>query len=127
MGMFDDIRFDFRMPDGYEPRPGEYQSKDLECDCNSYVIEAGRLVRHSYVDGDCVATDVNFSGMLNIYTSEWRPGKSRGIWHEYNLEFVGGTLKVVHCDQTGMALLFEHSDVQSPALLAGPMSSGKAD
>ncbi len=122
MGMFDDIRFDFRMPDGYEPRFGTYQSKDLECDGSTYVVEAGRLVRTSHIDGDPAAGDVNFNGTLNIYTSTPAPGSARRVWHEYNLEFVDGALKVIHCDQTGMALLFEHCDILPPARLAGPLS-----
>lgn len=58
--------------------------------------------------------DVNFTGMLNIYTTEPSPRSSRPVWHEYHLEFVHGSLKVIHCDQTGMALLFEHCEVRPP-------------
>jgi len=107
MGMYDDVNVNLRMPDGFETHG--FQSKDLDCMQDQYEVDAaGRLIR-AYVGGIVAedfkrpAGDVNFNGMLNIYTSDLVTSK----WHEYDLEFVDGTLKVIHCHQTKSQMLFE--------------------
>lgn len=91
MGMFDYIRCDVPLPDGYK---GELQTKDLECDLTSYLINGEkRLVALSYHDNygakhdlSCEdATDLNYHGILRFY----------GVgpdddWHEYNAKFTDG-------------------------------------
>ena len=103
--MIDTVLFDFRMPDGFQVSEAEpYQSVDLKCNMNVYVIEAGRLVR-AFVDGGSAGGDMNFCGMLNICTSSTPSNLSKG-WHEYDLEFVNGSLKVIHCKQTGASVRY---------------------
>lgn len=106
MGMYDDVDIKLRMPDGYES--DGYQSKDLDCMLDQYEVNgAGRLIR-TYVGGILdedfkrPAGDVNFNGILNIYTSFFTRQR-----HEYDLEFVDGTLKVIHCHQTKTQMLFD--------------------
>ncbi len=107
MGMFDDIEFDYRMPDGFESRSG-YQSKDLECTGDRYeVTPNGRIVRSYYSgwprdDEKRPLGDLHYNGMLNIYD-----GGFGGAWHEYDLEFRDGDLIAIHCHQTRGRLLFE--------------------
>lgn len=114
MGMFDDLNFDYRMPDGFKARG--FQSKDLDCLGDTYEITSdGRLVRMNVsgiVDADYKRPvgDMNYSGMLNIYCSEWKRF-GPGIWHEYDLEFVAGRLAVIHCHQTESQLIFEPGTV----------------
>lgn len=107
MGMFDDIEFDYRMPDGFESRSG-YQSKDLECTGDQYeVTPNGRLVRTfdsgwPRADEKRPLGDMHYNGKLNIYD-----GGLGGAWHEYDLEFRDGDLIAIHCHQTRGRLLFE--------------------
>ena len=72
MGMFDDIKFRYRMPDGYDGN--DYQSKDLDCSMDQYeVTPDGKLVRiysSGYPDNvPLPLRDVRHDGLLNIYTA----------------------------------------------------------
>ena len=81
MGMFDDVRCDYPTPDGHK---GPFQSKDMDCNLDKYVITAeGRLM----LDG----VDQNFHGYFNFYDFDTREGKE-GVWHEYNAKFTDGQL-----------------------------------
>lgn len=83
MGMFDDVKCEVPLPDGYN---GEwFQTKDFECSMlDKYVIRAdGRLLRYD--------EDTNFHGILNFYDLK------NGVWHEYNAKFTDGKLiEIVH-------------------------------
>lgn len=83
MGLFDDVRCDVPLPDGFEGR--SFQTKDFEDPyMDKYVItNAGRLVR---LDGDQI-TDLSFHGHLHFYS--W--SKETG-WHAYNAKFTDGQL-----------------------------------
>jgi hypothetical protein len=111
MGMFDDVEFKYRMPDGYEGR--SFQSKSLDCTGDEYVVmPEGRLHRR-YSSGypDDVRKplgDIAFDGELNIYTSEL----GTDSWHEYDLIFVQGDLRTIRCYQTDGHLIFEPLSVQ---------------
>lgn len=114
MGMYDDVRFDYRMPDGYD-RP-DFQTKDLDCACDMYEINAqGRLVRLSscgYPDDVLLPLgDLHFCGDLNIYTISGYGTAATSTWHDYTLTFVEGTLVVIKCNQTGGELLFDRTEV----------------
>jgi len=107
MGMFDDVDFEHRMPDGFLALGG-YQSKDLDCAGDCYEITAdGRLVatsRSGYQsENPKPLGDVHYDGVLNIYGSEWPSLKP----HEYDLSFVAGELRVIRCSQTGVEVVFE--------------------
>ena len=86
MGMFDYVRCEVELPDGFT---GELQTKDLQCDLVTHVIrEDGRLVVEQMdwrltVKSQHVS---DFHGWLNFY------GGSHGDWHEYRAKFTDGHL-----------------------------------
>lgn len=62
MGMFDTVRFPYRMPDGVTGT--DFQTKDLESEGESYAISpAGRLLRRQKDGG---LKDTGFDGMLTL-------------------------------------------------------------
>jgi hypothetical protein len=108
MGMFDDIRFEYRMPDGFEGY--NFQSKTLDCAGDPYEVNAaGRLIRLSSCGGmdgvELPVGDLNYSGELRIYTSSGLFDNE--TWHDYILTFVDGTLTVIKCRTSGIELLFD--------------------
>lgn len=117
MGMFDDITFRYRMPDGYDGT--NYQSKDLHCGCDEYEISPqGRLIRKyssGYPDDTQLPLgDIEHDGFLNIYTDE-DFGSSRK-WHEYDLFFRAGSLVTIKCHTTGIELVFEPEIAKEPTM-----------
>ena len=104
MAMFDDVEFAYRMPDGYEG--GNFQTKDFHCLMDVYEITpTGRLVRTRIGGWTDEAKgrplgDTNFSGMLNVYRFS----------HEYDLEFVNGSLVAIHCQGQAGRLIFDPSN-----------------
>lgn len=120
MGMFDDIKCDMPLPNGFTGQ--HFQSKDLDCCMDSYHITAGGRLLKRYVDRvepvsedqweHVGATDplrqiwheqsktkkvyawrdTNFHGMLNFYTHEGSMGDGTWKWHEYNAKFTDGQL-----------------------------------
>ena len=77
MGMFDTVRFRYRMPDGVTGT--DFQTDDLDCECEFYEISAeGRLLRWM---GDGTRTDTCFDGMLTLSAGDG-----------YHLYFEHGTL-----------------------------------
>lgn len=109
MGMFDEVDFDYRMPDGYES-PAGYQTKSLEGVGDRFAITpSGRLVRvfcSGWPDDGRPLTDLAFEGRLTIYAIE----RGLRVRHDYDLIFVNGTLDKIRCHQTGGALLFDPHD-----------------
>lgn len=78
MGLFDDLRCDAPLPDGF-PSPDNFQTKDFACELAKYTITAdGKLKR-----GD---EAVDFHGWLNFYTY------TQNVWREYNAKFTDGQL-----------------------------------
>ncbi len=78
MGMFDTVTFRYRMPDGRTET--EYQTKEVDCECEFYEISAeGRLLKwQSDVGGNA---DTNFDGSFTMTANEG-----------YRLYFEQGTL-----------------------------------
>jgi hypothetical protein len=75
--MFDTVRFRYRMPDGVTGT--DFQTDDLDCECEFYEISAeGRLLRWM---GDGTRTDTCFDGMLTLSADDG-----------YHLYFEHGTL-----------------------------------
>jgi hypothetical protein len=114
MGMFDYVRCDVPLPDGFS---GELQTKDFDCPyMDVYTISAdGRLmeryvereepvpesewkyvgsthplekIRHEHSKTKIIygERDTNYHGWLNFY------GGSADEWHEYNAKFTDGQL-----------------------------------
>ena len=105
MGMFDYIRCDYPLPDGWQP-VGALQTKDFDCEMVTHVITAdGRLMlerkaERPYPDApddsllsmcgsvrtECSQHNSNFHGVVNFYGSEYRtmddqPARPRGTEH----------------------------------------------
>lgn len=99
MGMFDDVVCDMVMPDGLNVR--EYQTKDLDCCLDNYVItKEGRLIRDFKNDEprriDEFFTE-DFTGSIEIY-SDTKPTvveEKLVTWVEYELTFENGLLKTI--------------------------------
>lgn len=97
MGMFDELSFSYRMPNG---RDGcNFQTKDLECRLDEYeVTPAGRLVRIVSEDpSERPLGDVNHNGWLDIYH----------FADEYRLDFVNGSLRAIQVVGEEGWLLFD--------------------
>nr|WP_228857677.1 hypothetical protein [Pseudomonas syringae]QOQ33415.1 hypothetical protein [Pseudomonas syringae pv. actinidiae] len=106
MGMFDEVNFSYRMPDGFVPLG--FQTKDLDCLMDIYTIsKTGRLIRDTVFEQvQRPLGDMNFSGMLNVYTTAFLTEQ----WHEYDLEFVEGTLVAIHCKSQSGRLIFDPNE-----------------
>lgn len=77
MGMFDTVRFRYRMPDGVTGT--DFQTDDLDCECEFYEISPeGRLLRWQK-NGEL--KDTEYNGMLTLSASDG-----------YHLYFEQGTL-----------------------------------
>lgn len=115
MGMFDEVTFEYRMPDGYESQTG-YQTKDLDCTLDEYTVTAeGRLIRtscsgHRDDDGNenRPLVDLCFDGTVNIYDDDLL---GRSGWHEYDLVFVKGSLVEIRCERPNCRLVFQPTTV----------------
>ena len=117
MGMFDYIKCDVPLPDGWAPK-GPLQTKDFCCEMVTHIItKDGRLMleridktevvpkaERMYPDApdDDISSmfgslrdtrslhDSQFHGIVNFYSHE---GPSfDGKWHEYNAKFTDGQL-----------------------------------
>lgn len=120
MGMFDNVKCEAPLPDGFTAPC--FQSKDFACEMDTYTItSAGRLMRR-YVQ-DRVPTpeseweyvgatdplhqlwhesskwrniyaerDVNFHGWMRFYTDTGKHADGTFQWHEYKAKFTDGQL-----------------------------------
>lgn len=114
MGMFDYIRCELPLPDGWQP-PHPLQTKDFDCDMVCHVINSdGRLMLqridsvhevpkaerpYPNADDDDILSicgslrwetslhDANFHGFVNFYGHDENKN-----WHEYNAKFTDGQL-----------------------------------
>lgn len=112
MGMFDYVRCEVPLPDGWLP-PHPLQTKDFDCDMVCHVISPeGRLMLERveavhevpkadrpYPNDDgllgmcgSIRTetslhDSNFHGLVNFYGHD-----DHNVWHEYNAKFTDGQL-----------------------------------
>ena len=92
--MFDYVRSEIPLPDGFE---GELQTKDIgDPYMNLATIRAnGRLVydERPWQELDAeTADDLDWHGFLNFYGSEGRHGQPGYRWHEYVAKFTDGQL-----------------------------------
>jgi hypothetical protein len=110
MGMFDYIRCDYPLPDGW--KPSELQTKDFNCEMVMHVITAGGRLMLERIDETHIVPkeerphpnedgllgmmgmlrhqksshESDFHGVVNFYGSEYRhldgrPARPRGISH----------------------------------------------
>ena len=90
MGMFDRIKCDFEIAEK-EIQNNEFQTKDLECFLNDYLItKEGRLLLVS----DDGSTDLEFHGDLNFYANLGRhPNDKDWQWYNLKARFTEGQLQ----------------------------------
>ena len=129
MGMFDDVRCERVMPDGYDARGrAAFQTKDFECQMIEYRIsDEGRMLQpilrteevpkaeRLYPDADegllalCGSMrtvyekwhDMNYHGIVHFYTHD-SDGKGGGTWHGYLAKFIEGQLVEITLDDETM-------------------------
>ena len=96
MAMFDTVRCDLPLPDGYHGN--KYQSKDLDRTLSTYrITESGRLVLDkTLVEEMPEPQDQHYHGVLNFYCIEGDTSAGhKGVdwfWHEYKATFTEGSL-----------------------------------
>lgn len=113
MGMYDDIRFERMMPDGFDGRGKSFQTKDFGCDMAMYEVNAeGRLMQPLNADDEIAGCfggevvrwrDTHFHGWLNFYTFV------DDTWHGYTAKFTDGQLITIECDSRTKSALPQDS------------------
>jgi len=90
MGMFDRIKCDFEIAEK-EIQNNEFQTKDLECFLNDYLItKEGRILLLNE-DGN---TDLEFHGDLIFYTNIGKhPKDENWVWYSLKARFTEGQLQ----------------------------------
>jgi len=88
MGMFDRIKCEFELAEK-EFQNNEFQTKDLDCELNNYLItKEGRLILIS----DKGNTDLEFHGDL-IFYDYIANSLNNKEWHEFKARFTEGKLQ----------------------------------
>lgn len=95
MGMFDEIRCEAPLPDGFDASDEWFQTKSFpdRCLCRYTITKAGRLV-------DSAGNDLEPEGYLNFYTVDPLPegdpeAETRSRWREYRARFVSAQLETI--------------------------------
>jgi hypothetical protein len=113
MGMYDIIRTNHPLV-----RPGEYQTKDLECGLDEYKFrEDGSLVcTYRFGADEHTVRPITLTGEVCFYT-DFRDGTG---WHEYSAYFSRG--KLIHLEQLSPPNreLTGGEALRSDELLGGP-------
>ena len=98
MSMFDTVKCDMSLPDGYQPE-SSFQTKDMGNEMAHYRITSqGRLVRETegWFENEELdpPKDTNYHGMVRFYdlenSEEYPDDRSRCTWHEYDAKFTDG-------------------------------------
>jgi len=119
MGMFDYIRCEVPLPDGFT---GELQSKNFGCHLVTHVVtKEGRLLlcridkTENVTEAEANDPDVfwsptgsfrmhtslhdsNFQGVVRFYGCEGDHRDGTWQWHDYNAKFVDGQLVTIECN-----------------------------
>lgn len=112
MGMYDNLRFSYPMPNGYVGT--EYQTKSLDCQRDQYeVTTSGRLTRKSSEPDEEFAlahpdyfeapTDTHFSGQIFITALA-------GTRQRFELSFFAGTLQSIRDVNTDQLIEYRAAD-----------------
>jgi len=96
MGVFDTIETEKDIPNG--PEAGEYQTKDLDCVMDNYLIEEGRLCKRLYRFKSVEPSKYTFKlytseylGLLDTSFHGWI--ELYGAYSTWKLKFTDGDLK----------------------------------
>jgi hypothetical protein len=123
MGMYDYIRCEVPLPDGFT---GELQTKDFDCQLVTHIItKEGRLMKeqidgyeevpkaerpypdasgndfHRFIGSVRTITsrhDAKFHGIVNFYGCDGNHEDGTYQWHEYNAKFTDGQLVSIERD-----------------------------
>lgn len=84
MGMFDELRCDYPLPDRPEWASDVFQTKDTDCFMLMHHITAdGRLLLQEWKDGKRTEPEpTNWTGSMNIYTGRKDVSFSDQSWYE---------------------------------------------
>lgn len=121
MSMFDSIEIEKDIPNG--PDAGEYQSKDLDCLMDHYILEDNRLYKKIYkynpvpkerrknifhlIESEFIGLlDLNFHGWIEIY----------GAYETWKLKFTDGEIK--ECKMTESLPKPEQKEQDNPPEIA---------
>jgi hypothetical protein len=92
MGMFDEIRCDYPLPETPDDGKVQFQTKDFDCILAYYrITEEGRLVMKVRWD-DTEERNVDHHGFVNFYTCAGDRREGTFKWWEYNAKFTDGQL-----------------------------------
>ena len=97
MGMFDHVRCEFPLPGRPVPVPA-FQTKDLECELDTYTITSGGILVREKFRGDdeeynrppMEATVVPYTGTIRFYGDD-----ANRNWYVYEASFHYGHLQVM--------------------------------
>ncbi len=98
--MFDWVRCEIPLPDGWEPKGLTLQTKDFDCQLDIYTITSEGRLRHRFDYEDTVnkEIDIDYHGNFRFYATEGKTSGKRGkdwFWHEYKAKFTDGQLVVI--------------------------------
>lgn len=121
MGMFDDVKCEYPLPDEWAQDLG-FQTKDLHCLMDQYTItKEGRLIQHIWeyegtpkaelpypdalagslqsimgitrrIDSSERLIDTNYHGLLRMIAAHYPSGKMPPAFVEYTVKFTDGTV-----------------------------------
>ena len=112
MGLFDNVRCEYPLPDGKPAVP--FQTKTFDAPYSeTYVITAeGRLLQEPpwYAEdkADRKPEDTNFHGVLNFYDYNTKTEE----WREFNAIFTHGQLEFIQDVSAGRAVFGERVDAE---------------
>jgi hypothetical protein len=102
MGMYDDIRFEVDIPGDPKPKHPQFQTKDFDCEMDSYVVKKDGALHLTSWDPDVKEFKEigprDYHGMLRFYTLEdiegtGVVGRRSHTWFEYQAKFTDGKLQ----------------------------------
>ena len=92
MGMFDWLRYEDALPDGFNGK--RCQTKSLDCELDQYIVRNGRLFKQLLVSVD-ITDDIEFHG----YEASQ---ESNGLWNAYKIKVENGLVKEVMLEEKGV-------------------------
>ena len=128
MGMYDDVRCEVPLPDGYE---GSFQTKDFECTLALLTItKEGRLITNGRDGWDFDAADaprdLEFHGYFNFYDFNLRADPQ---WREYRAKFTDGQLVAIEVvpDETASGTEARRAETGTGSVHDGPVPKADAN
>ena len=93
MGMFDNLKWKFKLPKGNEDvQNEEFQTKDFECMLDLYIITKDRKLKCKSLGKTKV---IPYHGDIRFYTSTGNYEDKTHKWHEFIARFSYGKLDYI--------------------------------